>query len=149
MVLRSFGGSGDPFLSDRRRRSSSDSDGSPAAAILAIVILAVSVGVTVAIQAALTRQREFLADSGAVELTKDPDSLISALTKIGENPTVPHAPTSLTAFFIATPHKTSSRRADILDSHPPIADRIAALVQYAGGRLPAPAAAAAAPAAQV
>lgn len=141
MVLRGFGGFGDGLLSDgssRRGRSSSDSDGSSAAAILAIVIIAVSVGVTLAIQAALTRQREFLADSGAVELTKDPDALISALTKIGENPTVPHAPVSLTAFFIATPHRTNSRRADLLDSHPPIPDRIEALVKYAGGRLPDP-----------
>ena len=140
IVLRGFGRGGDSLLSSRSSRSNSDSDGSPLAAILAIVILAVSVGVTVAIQAALARQREFLADSGSVELTKDPDALISALTKIGENPTVPHAPISLTAFFIATPHKTSSRRADILDSHPPIQDRIEALVKYAGGRMPKPAA---------
>ena len=59
---------------------------------------------------------------------------------LAPNPTVPHAPISLTAFFIATPHKTSSRRADILDSHPPIQDRIEALVKYAGGRMPKPAA---------
>ena len=144
MTLRSFGGFDDSRMSRlggsrQRERSRSDSDGSSAAALVALAIIAVSVGVTAAIQAALSRQREFLADSGSVELTKDPDALISALLKIGENPTMRKAPVSLTAFYIATPHKVSSKRGDFLDSHPPIDDRIEALVKFAGGHRPAPA----------
>ena len=37
---------------------------------------------SIVIRFALSRRREFLADAGAVELTKNPDAMISALRKI-------------------------------------------------------------------
>ena len=52
---------------------------------------------------ALSRRRELLADAGSVELTKNPDALISALLKISGNPDVPHVPTEVRQMFSRIP----------------------------------------------
>jgi len=68
------------------RSSSSDSDrgkgGGGAAIFIAIALVAVAWLLSVVIRFALSRKREYLADAGSVELTKDPDAMISALRKI-------------------------------------------------------------------
>ena len=67
-------------------RSSGDSDrgkgGGGIAIIIAIALVAVAWLLSVVIRFALSRKREYLADAGSVELTKDPDAMISALRKI-------------------------------------------------------------------
>ena len=82
------------------------------------------------IRFALSRSREYLADAGAVELTKNPDAMISALRKIERNATF-DVPTRMEAFFIENP--VADRVTGLLSTHPSMDDRVAALERYAGG----------------
>jgi heat shock protein HtpX len=77
-------------------------------------------------QFALSRTREFLADAGAVELTKRPDALISALRKISGREEIPDVPASFQAMMV------SSHIESLFSTHPPLEKRIAALEKYAG-----------------
>lgn len=104
---------------------------------LVSIVLAIGLMATVHLFALLTkfaisRSREYLADAGAVELTRNPDALISALTKIAGNDVVPRVPASLRAMMI------SNSLEGLFSTHPAVADRIAALQVMAGGRLPEP-----------
>lgn len=126
--------------SSRSSSSSSDSRGGGGAAIIAIVaalaIIAISYALAIAIRFALSRRREYLADAGAVELTKNPDAMISALRKISGHAEVPSAPAEVREMFIENAHVGIG---EIFATHPSIDKRIAALVQFAGGRdLPPP-----------
>jgi heat shock protein HtpX len=129
-----------PFgFSPRRDNSREDRSGGGAiiAIVIALAIIALSFGVSVLIRFALSRSREYLADAGSVELTKDPDAMISALRKISANATIPAMPSRMQAFFIESPALLPE--SGWLATHPPIEDRIAALVEFAGGRdQPAP-----------
>jgi heat shock protein HtpX len=135
-----FGGSG----GSSRRSSGRDSGGGAFIAIIvALVIIAIAYGLAIVIRFALSRRREYLADAGAVELTKNPDAMISALQKISGNAAV-NAPSEVREMFIENPH---SDFAGMFATHPPIEKRIEALAKFAGGRVAAPVAAqAAAPA---
>jgi heat shock protein HtpX len=120
-----------------RRSSSSDSNrkssggGAAIAIIIAIAIIAISWGLAVLIRFALSRRREYLADSGSVELTKNPDAMISALRKIEVAPQIPQASNHMSAFFIESPAMAPER--SWFSTHPSIDSRVAALVRYAGG----------------
>lgn len=112
---------------DRRRRN----DGGAALAILiAIAIVLISWGLSTLIRFALSRSREYLADAGSVELTKNPDAMIRALRKIEQNARF-DVPSRMEAFFIENPLRESS--ASLLSTHPSIEDRVAALQRFAGG----------------
>jgi len=97
-------------------------------AIAAIVIGALASALAVLSELALSRTREFLADVGAVELTKNPDALISALQKIAARGEMPAVPQQLRAMMIF------SEPEGWWATHPSIENRIAALETYAGGR---------------
>ncbi|MGA8171327.1 MAG: M48 family metallopeptidase [Methylocystis sp.] len=131
-----------PFgFSPRRDNSREDRGGGGAviAIVIALAIIALSFGASVLIRLALSRSREYLADAGSVELTKNPDAMISALRKIAANATIPDMPSRMQAFFIESPALLPE--SGWLATHPSIEDRIAALVEFAGGRdEPAPAA---------
>jgi heat shock protein HtpX len=119
-----------------RRSSSRDSGGGALIAIVAaLAIIAIAYALAIVIRFALSRRREFLADAGAVELTKNPDAMISALQKISGNAAV-NAPSEVREMFIENPH---SDFASIFATHPPIEKRIEVLAKYAGGRISAPA----------
>ncbi len=84
-------------------------------------------------QLALSRQRESLADVSGVELTRNPQGLISALQKIAQNDKAPerfnHA---VAAMMIDNPTEHhGSMFAHLFDTHPPIEERIAALQKIA------------------
>ena len=55
------------------------------------------------IRLAISRKREFLADAGSVELTKDNQAMISALRKISQEPEVDVKNKEMSAMFIANP----------------------------------------------
>lgn len=77
------------------------------------------------VQLAISRKREFLADAGSVELTKDNQAMISALKKISQRPEVKVDHKEMAAMFIASPIDFSWLR-----THPSIEDRIKALESY-------------------
>ncbi|MCX7359699.1 MAG: M48 family metallopeptidase [Alphaproteobacteria bacterium] len=137
MTFRSlrFGGMGGGS-SRRSSGGSRDSGGGAAIAIIvALVIIGIAYALAIVIRFALSRRREYLADAGAVELTKNPDAMITALQKISGNPVVASAPSEVREMFIENPH---SDFAGIFATHPPIAKRIEALARFAGGRVPMP-----------
>ena len=80
-------------------------------------------------QMAVSRRREFLADSTAVEFTRNPEGLISALQKLEDDPNQLETANSATAnMYIVTPFKGKERKSkDLFSTHPSIEDRIAAL----------------------
>lgn len=81
------------------------------------------------VQLAISRQREFLADASSVKLTRQPQGLITALQKISQDSTLFTQASSATAsLYITNPFK-SSKITSIFSTHPPVADRIAALQQ--------------------
>jgi heat shock protein HtpX len=96
---------------------------------IAIAIILITWGVSTLIRFALSRSREFLADAGSAELTKNPDALIRALRKIQGHAGF-DVPSRMEAFFIENP--VSNRLTGLLATHPSIDDRVEALERYAG-----------------
>jgi heat shock protein HtpX len=118
--------------------SSSDrkgSGGAAAAIIIAIVLIAVAWLLSIVIRFALSRSREYLADAGSVELTKNPDAMISALRKIESRGELPGATSAVMEMCVDNPR---SGIADLFATHPSIDKRIKALIEFAGGRDPGP-----------
>jgi heat shock protein HtpX len=122
-----------------RRSSGGDSDrgkgGAGFAIVIAIALVAVAWFLSVVIRFALSRRREFLADAGSVELTKNPDSMISALRKIENRGELEGATSAVMEMCVDNPR---SGFADLFATHPSIDRRVAALVQFAGGHDPGP-----------
>lgn len=94
--------------------------------LLAILLAAIAPILAQIIQLAVSRQREYLADASAVELTRNPLGLASALRKIDEDPDVLESANRGTAhLYIANPiKKFEARASSMFASHPPIQDRI-------------------------
>lgn len=80
-------------------------------------------------QLAISRRREYLADATAIEFTRNPDGLISALSKLDSDPDELEVANSSTAhMYIVCPLKNKKKKSSSLFStHPPIADRIEAI----------------------
>jgi heat shock protein HtpX len=125
----SSGGSSDS-RSGKRGRDGDGIGGALLAIAIAIAIILISWGISTLIRLALSRSREYLADAGSVELTKNPDAMISALRKI-EGRAVYNVPSRMESFFIENP--VSSGVFGLFSTHPAIEDRIAALTKFAGG----------------
>lgn len=86
-----------------------------------------------AVQAAISRQREYLADATSAMTTRDPDGLATALAKLGEfGRPLQRANTSMAHLWIADPLQPNAL-ARLFATHPPIAERIARL-QTMGGK---------------
>ncbi|HZV84534.1 MAG TPA: M48 family metallopeptidase [Brevundimonas sp.] len=90
----------------------------------------------IVIRMMLSRTREFVADAGAVELTKNPDAMISALRKV-EGRSSLKGPDELQQLFLDN-QPNGVGLEGLFASHPPIEKRIAALVKFGGGRDPGP-----------
>jgi heat shock protein HtpX len=119
-----------------RRRGGDDRKGGAGIAILiAIGLIVLAWVLSVVIRFALSRQREYLADAGSVELTKNPDAMIMALRKIEGRGELSHATSAVMEMCIDNPREGFS---DIFATHPSIESRVEAIVKYAGGRDPGP-----------
>jgi len=99
--------------------------------LVALAAAAIGYLLAIVIRMALSRSREFVADAGAVELTKNPDAMISALQKISGSTPLP-APEAVQGMFI---ENVETGAFSLFATHPPIAQRIAALEKFAGGRV--------------
>jgi len=119
-------------------RSSSDGDSKGGGAAIVVVILAVALialawMLSLVVRLALSRSRELLADAGSVELTKNPDAMISALRKIENRGELPGATSAVMELCVDNPREGF---ADLFATHPSVDSRVAALVRYAGGHDP-------------
>jgi len=99
--------------------------------LIAVVVFILARFLALALRFAMSRKREYLADAGAVELTKNPDGMIGALRKIAGHSEI-EAPSQIQEMFLDHPRETGF--AGLFATHPPIEDRIDALVRYAGGK---------------
>jgi heat shock protein HtpX len=118
-----------------RMRFGGRNGGQAALVVFAIGALFTIVAVLVGplMQLALSRQRESLADVSGVELTRNPQGLISALQKIAQNDKPPERfNNAVAAMMIDNPEEHHGRFfSKLFDTHPPIAERIAALQRIA------------------
>jgi len=109
--------------------------GAAIAIIIAISLIVLSWLLSVVIRLTLSRKREYLADAGAVELTKNPDAMISALRKIEGRGELPNATSAVMEMCVDNPR---SGFTDLFATHPSIYARVRALIDYAGGHDPGP-----------
>ena len=126
------------FYGGFRRRGGGDSDrkgGAGLAIIIAIALIVVAWTLSIVIRFALSRQREYLADAGSVELTKNPDAMISALRKIEGRGELASANSAVMEMCIDNPRQGF---ADLFATHPSVESRVDALVKFAGGHDPGP-----------
>jgi heat shock protein HtpX len=111
---------------------SSDRKGSSGGGLLIVVLLVVAVlapFAAKAVQMAVSRQREYLADATSVQFTRNPNGLISALGKLAEKAApFPGVSRATQHLFIVNPVQTfTSKTPALLATHPDIQDRIARL----------------------
>ena len=79
-------------------------------------------------QLAVSRKREFLADATAIEFTRNPDGLISALQKISSDSSELKVANKATEnMYIASPFKNKKKSSNLWSTHPSIEDRVEAL----------------------
>jgi heat shock protein HtpX len=131
MLLRTmaWGGSG-------RSSSSSDKKGS-GGGLLIILLIVVAIFAPLAakaVQMAVSRQREYLADATSVQFTRNPNGLISALGKLADKAApFPGVSRATQHLFIVNPVQTfTAKSSALLATHPDIADRIARLRNLGG-----------------
>ena len=141
MIFRLFTNSSYTFSGGGSSSSSSSSSGgrkgggAGAAILIAVVLILVAWLLSVVVRLALSRSREFLADAGSVELTKNPDAMISALRKIEGRGELPGATSAVMEMCLDNPREGFS---NLFDTHPSVDRRVAALVKFAGGHDPGP-----------
>jgi heat shock protein HtpX len=101
-----------------------DSPPHPIFIVLGVVAALVAPFVAILVQAAISRQREYLADASGALTTRDPEALASALEKLGSVGTGLKRQNSSTAhLFFASPLKGASL-SKLFSTHPPIQERV-------------------------
>lgn len=121
--LSSFGGG--------KRRSGNDG-GSAILMVVGLIFIVLAPIIAKLIQLAISRRREFYADASGALLTRQPSGLIGALKKIAANESISleTASPATAHMYIDDPVTTEthgSKIAKLFSTHPPIAERIAAL----------------------
>ena len=118
----------------RERRAGDRNDSNNPLALIGFVFLILSPLLAKAMQAAVSRKRETLADVSACQMTRYPPGLIAALEKLKADTTVTHSSTTATAhMWIEQPmsgvadHGKLGRWNRMFDTHPPLEERIALL----------------------
>jgi heat shock protein HtpX len=138
-----WGGGSSWSSSSSSSRSSSDggdrkSSGGGAAIlviVIAVVLIVLAWALSQFVRLALSRSREYLADAGSVELTKNPDAMISALRKIEGRGELHGATSAVMELCLDNPREGFS---DLFATHPSVESRVQALVKYAGGHYEGP-----------
>lgn len=136
----SWNSSGSGSSSSSSSSSSSDRDskgagGAIIAVIIAVALILLAWLLSQVVKLALSRSRELLADAGSVELTKNPDAMITALRKIENRGELPGATSAVMELCVDNPREGF---ADLFATHPSVNSRVKALVQFAGGHDPGP-----------
>ena len=107
-----------------RDRDDDDNGGGANAIFMVIGLIAMILGpfMSTILQLALSRNREYLADASAVEFTRNPYGLISALQKISEAPPMTEADKKSEALYISNPFGEEGD--SLFSTHPSTANRI-------------------------
>jgi len=110
----------------RSRRSRDEGKGQAVMAVVALVLAALAPLLASIIQLAVSRQREYLADASAVELTRNPAGLVSALRKLTGDPNeLEGASRGTQHLYIVNPlRKNKKGRDSIFSTHPSLESRI-------------------------
>lgn len=106
-----------------------DSRGGGVLILIALALVALAYILAMVIRFSLSQKREYLADAGAVDLTKNPDGMISALRKISGRSAI-DAPQEVRQMML----DNTANFSGLFATHPSIEKRIAALKTYAGGQ---------------
>jgi heat shock protein HtpX len=119
------------------RRSNRDSGGNGIQAVILVVAIVLAILAPIIsrfIQVAVSRQREYLADASSVDLTRNPYGLERALAKIGADQEVLEVANRGTQhmYFTNPIKKFEARSSGLMDTHPPILDRINRLRELTG-----------------
>ena len=120
--LRRLGGRAS-WSSSSSSSSSSDSDskssggGAIFVIIIAVALIALAWLLSQLVRLALSRSRELLADAGSVELTKNPDAMISALRKIEGRGELPGATSAVMELCLDNPREGPT---DLFATHPSV-----------------------------
>lgn len=112
--------------------------------VLAVVGLLLAPYAALLLKLSLSRRREFLADAGSAEILNDPEAMALALRRLQlDTTTVTYADASVAHLWVESPtSRVESERRGVLalsslfDTHPPLEQRIAALEEAGGFRLP-------------
>lgn len=105
-----------------------DNKGNPILMIIGLICLILSPIFGKLMQLAISRKREYLADATAVELTRNPDGLISALRKLeSDTSQLKVANTATENMYIVNPFKQKKKKTSWFSTHPSTEDRIEAL----------------------
>ncbi|MDE1151339.1 MAG: M48 family metallopeptidase [Micavibrio sp.] len=134
MLFRFIIHGGSPNYYARSNNRDRDSRGAFVMMLVALLILAVGYVFAIAIRFALSRRREFLADAGSVELTKNPEAMMRALLRISGKDTVQGMPDEVQQMCIENSHNFMG----IFATHPPIEARIDAISRTTGAPVPTP-----------
>jgi heat shock protein HtpX len=128
------------FWGGAGRRSGSGKGGGGGGLLIIMFIIALVLAIVAPIlarmvQLAVSRQREYLADSSAVELTRNPYGLERALAKIGSDREVLEVANRATQhlYFVNPIKKWEARASGLMSTHPPIVERINRLRALSGG----------------
>src|SRR5256714_3745456 len=125
LIVRMFFQTGLYWRGRRRDSESRGGGGAGIAIVIAIALIAIAWLLSVMIRFALSRSREFLADAGSVELTKNPDAMITALRKIEGRGDLERANSAVMEMCVDNPRSDFT---NLFDTHPPIEKRVEALV---------------------
>ena len=113
---------------DGPRRSDDDDNGNPILMFIGLIFLILAPIFGQLMQLAISRKREFLADATAVEFTRNPDGLISALLKISGDPNELKVANNATEnMYIVNPFRGKKSSSSLWSTHPSIEDRVEAL----------------------
>ena len=111
------------------RGNNNNSGGNPVVLIFGLVAMLIAPLVAAVVQAAISRQREYLADATGALTTRDPEGLADALQKLSEyGRPMAKQNSSMAHMWIADPSKPGIM-ARMFSTHPPIPDRINRLIE--------------------
>lgn len=117
------------FYGGRRGRDGdNDNNGNAIIMLIGLIFLILAPIFGQLMQLAISRKREFLSDATAIEFTRNPDGLISALEKISADPNELKVANKATEnMYIANPFRNKKKSSDLWSTHPSTEARIEAL----------------------
>lgn len=120
------------FFGGGRSNNRNGGGGNPMVMVFGLAAMIVAPLVAAGVQAAISRQREYLADATSAMTTRNPDALASALTKLGTyGHPMQRQNSSMAHLWISDPTKPGFM-SKLFSTHPPIEDRVARLRRIGG-----------------